>query len=197
MCDEVGDYPNNLEKEMEIKIMLVNLSKSSHYRSEIQIHKKILRKYYDYTRDETKEIKFETIFVPTQYVGIYKSRGNEDTIKGWCKQKPVYYKFFRKVRKAKESGMTTKEICEMERNAWDFGVADNLEQIIEYYNNGNFKGNHVVFYNVVKRNSANAGCGWRWHKWGSYIGTRNPQCEYLNDEPEIEQVLTFSIYKVN
>jgi hypothetical protein len=35
--------------------------------------------------------------------------------------------------------------------------------------------------------------GWRWHKWGPYIGVHEPQCEYLNDEPDIERVFTFSI----
>lgn len=38
--------------------------------------------------------------------------------------------------------------------------------------------------------------GWRWHKWGDYIGEQNPQCEYLFDEPEIEKVYTAHIYRV-
>lgn len=37
--------------------------------------------------------------------------------------------------------------------------------------------------------------GWRWHKWGEYIGTQDPQCEYLHDEPSIEKVCVFHIYE--
>ena len=41
--------------------------------------------------------------------------------------------------------------------------------------------------------------GWRWHKWGPYIGTLNPQYEYLDDEnfgDDFEYVLCFELYKV-
>jgi len=37
--------------------------------------------------------------------------------------------------------------------------------------------------------------GWRWHKWGPYIGTRHPQHEYLAHEPEIEEVWTYHVYQ--
>jgi hypothetical protein len=40
------------------------------------------------------------------------------------------------------------------------------------------------------------GAGWKWRKQGVYIGTQNPQCELLDDEPDIDQVLTFVIYRV-
>lgn len=33
---------------------------------------------------------------------------------------------------------------------------------------------------------------WRWHKWGEYVGTQVPECEYLYDEPVIELVYVFS-----
>lgn len=38
--------------------------------------------------------------------------------------------------------------------------------------------------------------GWRWHKWGKYIGDHDPQFEYLHDEPLIEQVYTFSVIEL-
>jgi len=38
--------------------------------------------------------------------------------------------------------------------------------------------------------------GWRWHKWGPYIGTKQPRHEYLYDEgPEITRVCLFQIYE--
>ena len=38
--------------------------------------------------------------------------------------------------------------------------------------------------------------GWRWHKWGEYIGKQEPKCEYLYDEPNIDSVYVFHIYAV-
>lgn len=38
--------------------------------------------------------------------------------------------------------------------------------------------------------------GWRWHKWGPYIGTENPQCEYLHDEEGIERVYVYHVYEL-
>lgn len=38
--------------------------------------------------------------------------------------------------------------------------------------------------------------GWRWHKWGPYIGTQTPTTEYLSDEPEINRVFTYHVYLV-
>ena len=49
----------------------------------------------------------------------------------------------------------------------------------------------------VRRNQANAnrGGGWRWHKWGDYIGKHTPTTEYLDDEPLIELVYVYHIYE--
>lgn len=33
--------------------------------------------------------------------------------------------------------------------------------------------------------------GWRWEKWGDYIGQQQPMCDYLYDEPTIELVYRF------
>lgn len=35
--------------------------------------------------------------------------------------------------------------------------------------------------------------GWRWHKWGEYIGKHTPCCEYLSDEKGIDYVLTWKL----
>ena len=173
--------------------MLVNLSPKRHFRSEVEIHRKHLRRSGFYTRDEVNEITFDFLFHPTEYTGVYFSNGSESVINDWCKQRAVCHKFFKVVRKMKENGATIDEIVAAERNAWSYGVADNIEQVLDYYNTRNFKGNHVVLVKWIRKNH---NCGWRWHKWGEYIGTQNPRCEYLDDEPEIEKVLIFSIYKV-
>lgn len=35
--------------------------------------------------------------------------------------------------------------------------------------------------------------GWRWHKWGEYIGLHEPQHEYLSYEKGIDYVLSYSL----
>jgi len=38
--------------------------------------------------------------------------------------------------------------------------------------------------------------GWRWHKWGEYIGEQTPTHEYLYDEPVIELVYAYHVYEL-
>jgi hypothetical protein len=81
-----------------------------------------------------------------------------------------------------------------------YGVADNLEQIKEYFKDSiNHPTNKVVISIVTilrEDEKKHDGMGWRWHKWGEYIGTQNPQYEYLADEPEIESVMVFHAYMI-
>ena len=57
----------------------------------------------------------------------------------------------------------------------------------------------AVGFNPIKQNPENPGGGWRWHKWGHYIGKHDVQCEYLDDEDlsDINQdfILCFHIYE--
>lgn len=36
--------------------------------------------------------------------------------------------------------------------------------------------------------------GWRWHKWGTYLGKHTPECEYLDEETNIDYVLIWHLY---
>jgi hypothetical protein len=78
-----------------------------------------------------------------------------------------------------------------------YGVADNIEQIKEKYKDQINSDAPIVISlsEMCKENQPEDG-GWRWHKWGEYIGTQNPQCEYLYDEPEIDSVFVFHVYAV-
>jgi hypothetical protein len=77
-----------------------------------------------------------------------------------------------------------------------YGVCDTPDQICERFPLETLPGAYFVsFVRLLKRDQDPEG-GWRWHKWGEYIGTQKPQCEYLYDEPEIEEVHTFHIYEV-
>lgn len=79
-----------------------------------------------------------------------------------------------------------------------YGVCDGYEDILEKYsdilNLENKK--FVVEMMYISKESQPEHNGWRWHKWGEYIGFYRPQCEYLYDEPIIEEVFCYTIYEI-
>ena len=76
-----------------------------------------------------------------------------------------------------------------------YGVCDSIEQWKDHYRALIQLANRyfTVGFTEVRRADQTASGGWRWHKWGPYIGTHEPQCEYLYDEIGIDAVLTFSV----
>lgn len=189
--------------------MLVNLSPKPTFRAESEKWAKEYKRYEisGYTKKERMEFKiekvkskkFHEIFVPTEICGVYRQGiayidGN--VINRNCRQHALYdNKFFRRLRNIE----SLKDRVKYEENCWYYGVADNVEQVVDFYNKneeGIFSGNHVIMYFDVYRHKDSPCSGWRWKKWGPYIGTKNSRAEYLNDEPEIDHVICFSIYKV-
>ena len=175
--------------------MLVNLSPRNDFRT---IQERLVNCAKKYNRGyKIKYLKFSEMFEPTEYVGVYYG-SSMNFIRDYCKQHLWYNsKTYREiVMDFSYNRCNVNEYLFHANNAWTYGVADNLEQIVKFYNEGNFKGNHVILCHTVKKNPNEPHSGWRWHKHGEYIGNRNPQREYFNDEPEIDEVIVFSIYKV-
>lgn len=81
----------------------------------------------------------------------------------------------------------------------EYGVCDDYTQILEKYDNllNNPNKHYVIGLSVVERKNQSLDCGWRWHKWGEYIGTQNPQHEYLYDDIHIDKVYCFHIYEID
>lgn len=78
----------------------------------------------------------------------------------------------------------------------DYGVCDHWEQIIERWPQiVSSPRRFVIGLTEVRREDESEG-GWRWHKWGEYIGTFEHQREYLYDEVGIDSVWTFEIVEV-
>jgi hypothetical protein len=79
-----------------------------------------------------------------------------------------------------------------------FGVCDNWEQVLKYY--GELLNNPVEYYIVslalILKESQHPTGGWRWHKWGPYIGNLKPTQEYLYDEPLIDQVYVYQVTRL-
>lgn len=79
-----------------------------------------------------------------------------------------------------------------------YGVADDIEQVKEKFAKviANPDVQICISLMPVFKEAEPEQGGWRWHKWGEYIGTQNPQCEYLFNEPEIDSVLCYHVYVV-
>lgn len=84
-----------------------------------------------------------------------------------------------------------------------YGVADSIEQIKEYFKeeiqNPNRK--FIISFATAFQDKQNKGKGggWRWHKWGPYIGKLDSQCEYLDDEDfgdDFECVICYHLYEI-
>lgn len=77
-----------------------------------------------------------------------------------------------------------------------YGVCDSIENLLgEEPVLEDSKREFVVTMTPVLRTNQEAEGGWRWHKWGMYIGYQDPQHEYLYDENEINLVYCYHIYE--
>ena len=79
------------------------------------------------------------------------------------------------------------------------GVCDSPDQFRDHdvgkWIIGAEKGYVVSFSKIVKANQSPEG-GWRWDRWGPYIGVHEPKCEYIYDEgDEIQEVYCYYIYE--
>lgn len=77
-----------------------------------------------------------------------------------------------------------------------YGVCDSPKQLMRKLPEEILKSKkpYVISMVRIRKNEQSEVGGWRWHKWGPYIGTQKPTCEYLYDEPQIEKVWTYHIY---
>lgn len=84
----------------------------------------------------------------------------------------------------------------------EYGVCDNASQAIDHFKNiekerGIDFGNCVLCLRPIVKKNQPADGGWRWHKWGPYIGVKHPECEYIYDEgDDINFVWCYHLYGV-
>jgi len=67
-----------------------------------------------------------------------------------------------------------------------YGVCDSPEQFIGRFEEklqNDPRKLFVTFFKIEKKKQPKQD-GWRWHKWGPYIGDKNPQHEHIFDEDE-------------
>ncbi len=78
-----------------------------------------------------------------------------------------------------------------------YGVCDNYSQILEHCPEIEKSERKFVIAltPIIKQNQSSKG-GWRWHKWGPYIGVQESKAEYMYDEPNINKVYCYHIYEI-
>jgi hypothetical protein len=84
-----------------------------------------------------------------------------------------------------------------DKDIFCYGVCDSPEQLLAALPQtiASDRAYCISMVSLEKKNESPEG-GWRWHKWGPYIGTQKKTCEYLYDEPEVEKVYTYHIYRI-
>lgn len=80
-----------------------------------------------------------------------------------------------------------------------YGVCDTIQQIkdkyAKWFNDENLK--FFVSVTPVYKSEQPESGGWRWHKWGDYIGEKERKHEYLYDEDDtIQEVLVYHIFQL-
>lgn len=75
-----------------------------------------------------------------------------------------------------------------------YGIADNASQILEAY--PDIPDDYIILMTPMFSKKDEPCSGWRWHKWGRYLGVQERSCEYLNDEPNTDMIYCFSIRQI-
>ncbi|MDX5412855.1 MAG: hypothetical protein LPK02_07385 [Rhodobacterales bacterium] len=79
-----------------------------------------------------------------------------------------------------------------------YGVCDSVEQFDALFGDTLRAHEHsfIVTFVEIRRADQHPNGGWRYHKWGEYVGTQEPMHEYLYDDKHIDRVFTFHINRV-
>lgn len=77
-----------------------------------------------------------------------------------------------------------------------YGVCDDYQQVIDACPELRDPDRRfVIRVTEVRKDRQESSGGWRWHKWGEYIGKQTPTTEYLYNEPVIDRVFVYHIYE--
>jgi hypothetical protein len=77
-----------------------------------------------------------------------------------------------------------------------YGVCDSVAQFMNdyYYTIDAVEGNWIVSLEEVYRADQPKYDGWRWAKWGPYLGEEQRTSDYLVNEQFIDKVCVFNLY---
>jgi hypothetical protein len=78
-----------------------------------------------------------------------------------------------------------------------YGVCDSVGQFMEKFGDA-LKADaaaHCLSFTRIAKDEQSPVGGWRWHKWGPYVGNGEPMYEYLYDEPKFTEVYVFHVFR--
>lgn len=80
-----------------------------------------------------------------------------------------------------------------------YGVCDNVQNFLDVFDEELKTSIDKVFVTLtpIHKHEQYECDGWRWRKWGHYIGNQIPTTEYLYDEPLIDTIYLYHIYKLD
>lgn len=80
----------------------------------------------------------------------------------------------------------------------NFGVCDNYKQILKRYPELKHSDrNFIVSLTPIKKSDEPSNYGWRWEKWGKYIGHQKVVATYLANEPFIDEIYVYHIFEID
>lgn len=86
-------------------------------------------------------------------------------------------------------------------DCYGHGVCDNYQQVLErdedvkkFIDDPDKK--FILKLCYIAKQDQPENDGWRWEKWGEYIGDQKPQYEYLYDEEDIDGVFCYELLEV-
>ena len=128
------------------------------------------------------------------------SFGKFDHIKG---DMSAYLDEYHRVRRAFERKMRVMYSQKYKKN-WKpieslgmYGLCDTPEQLLEYHPHlADDDIKRVISITPIWRRDQSEFGGFRYHKWGQYIGKQKPRNEYIYDDKHIEFVCSFHIYRL-
>ena len=90
---------------------------------------------------------------------------------------------------------------EIVQNAYEsYGVCDHWSQILTKFKHIQTSViPYIIRVSLVSKDLQPENGGWRWHKWGPYIGafrSQAAQYEYLYDTPDVEKVFIYEVHEV-
>lgn len=81
----------------------------------------------------------------------------------------------------------------------NYGVCDSIDQFMSKLGEllESLPNKLVISFTHIRKDAQPPKEGWRWHKWGPYVGNGTPSTEYLYDEPGFpDGVYTYHIYEL-
>jgi hypothetical protein len=150
----------------------------------------------DLTLEKTKDPELRTIL---DVIGFGEKRGIQHVGKGLYVMNHWSFEYELPggtlVKKTYSKEENARELASMHAGTWfsEYGVCDSPTQFMASPTGKALEARP----GQLLRKDQPADGGWRWHKWGPYIGEQKREgYEYLYDEKTIDEVYTYHLYEV-